>query len=505
LTVWSFALQYRLAGPHPASYHGFNLLLHAAVALLVYGCAWRLTRRGDLAFLGGLLFASHPVLSEAVAAIVGRADLLATLFGLVALWCHLQADPGPRRSAGTALALLAALLCKESAIALPALLLLADLLQYRVFGRKCYGPAHLWNGAAALLYLAWRWHVLGGLTVPQVDRLDNPLIDLGQPARLLNALLVLFRYLGLLLLPARLSADYSLAALPVAPSWWSVHLLPAVAGVAGLAALLAASWRAAPWVCFGVGWLLLGLLPVANLVAPIGTIMAERLLYLPAVGYALALAAVLTEGSRRHAVLAGAALVALGGARAVQRVNDWRDPYALYRQAASAYPGSARAWHYLGQAALDRGREEEGLAALGRALAILPDYGEVYNDLGAYHYARADYAAAAAAFQRCLDLQPDFPPAWHNLGLARYRLGDRPGARGAMARALALDPGYARAQYDLGVLLLEEGEAEQAAARFRRVLELEPDHADARTNLEAAARLLEVRPAPHAQGSGTPR
>ncbi len=494
LTTWSFALNFRLAGSNPFPYHLTNLLLHALTALAFYAFCRRCTHREDLAWWAGLLFAVHPVLAEAVAGLVGRADILAALFTLLALYLHLGAGERRWRCLLAGSALLAALASKESALAAPGLLLLLDLFQYRGFLKKCYWKTHLFYAGLVLLYLGWRRQVLGGLFIPEIDLLDNPLASLPLGMRLFNALLVLCRYLGLLILPAPLSADYSFAALPLAPEWSLPPLLLIALVLAGLGFLSFLAWRALPWMALGLGWLLVGLAPVANLFFPIGTGMAERLLYLPAAGFALALAAALLE-LRRVGPAWGLGLLACLGLLALARQGLWRDEYTLFTQAVSAQPRSARAWHVLGKAALERGEEDLGLQCLQKALEIFPGYYEIYDDLGVFYYNRGEYSKAQQHLDQSLKLRPDYPPAWLDLGLVCYRLGQRERAREAFQRALSLDPNYASACYNLGVLELEEGRVKKAIELFRRTLELNPDHEQARFNLEAVERLTGESPA----------
>jgi len=494
LPVLSFSLNYRLSGPDPTLYHLVDLLLHAAAALLLYQFCRRCTRREDLAWWSSLLFAAHPVQSEAVAGLVGRADIMAALFGLMALSQHLRARRSEnwRASAGVGLALAAALLSKESAIVLPALFLLTDLFQYRAFSEKRYRKGYLLYAGVVLVYLVWRRRVLGGLGVPEIDHLDNPLVALSLPLRLVNAAGILFRYLGLLLLPVHLSADYSFDALPLTRQLWSADLLFVVLGLAGLAGLLLVAWHRAPWVAFGLAWICISLGPVANVLLPIGTIMAERLLYLPAAGFAIAVAALLPEGRFPRPALAAFSsllLILYAGATLI-RTRDWQDDYSLFARTVQVRPGSARAWRVLGRAALARGEDRLGLSALGRALEILPDYYEVYDDLGYFYFNRKDYEKALEHFSTALQLRGDYPIAWFNLGLTLYHLDRRDEARTALERAIALNPRYVRAYYNLGIILLEEGELERAEELFEKTLSLDPDHAEARFNLEAIRNAL---------------
>ena len=121
LTVLTFAVNERLSPGRAASFHAVNLLLHAAVTLLVFAIAVRLFASARVAAIAAALFAVHPIHTEAVTNIVGRAELLAALFGLLALVCAADADAGgPRQRRALQFASLAsfslAVLSKESAL-----------------------------------------------------------------------------------------------------------------------------------------------------------------------------------------------------------------------------------------------------------------------------------------------------------------------------------------------------------------------------------------------------
>lgn len=500
LPVVSWAATYRWFGTDPRPYHLLDLLLHVAASLLWCRVVRRLSGCDRLAWWSGLLFAVHPVASEAVVGMVGRADLLAALLGFIAVDRHLthrtSGSTAPLVTASAALA--AALLSKESAVAVPGLIALIDLFQYRTFRAKSHCPtprawllSYVAYSAVTVGYLAWRHHVLGGLLISSVERLDNPLIDLAPVWRPLNALGILLRSLGLLVLPVHLSADYSYASLTLVRGLGEPRALAILVGVAGVIALLAIAWRRLPWVAFGLGWVLVAYAPVSNLAFLIGTAMAERLLYLPLAGFCVAIAATLQGATDRRTgrvILPGLVLLLAG--LTVMRVPVWRDAYTLFSRTVEVQPCSARAWHLLGQAALARGDDQRALSALNRALAILPEYFEVRVDLGNYHFARGEYAAAARQYTASLEQGPRYPPAWLNLGLSLYHLGRRPEARRALEEAVALDSAYTQAHYNLGVLDLEAGELQQARDRFERVLALEPDHEAARANLDAVNKAL---------------
>jgi len=337
-----------------------------------------------------------------------------------------------------------------------------------------------------MAYLAWRYSVLSTLGPTEIDRLDNPLVELDPDLRLLNATALLGHYLGLLVLPALLSADYSYAALPLTKQLISPLLALVVFGLVLLSIVLIYTWRRQPWFCFGLIWALLALAPVANILLPIGTIMAERLLYLPTMGFCIGLAILLEKMPRSSLVLF--AFIVLLSLRTALRVADWQDSYTLFSSTTQAYPKNARAWRVLGHSHFERGEQPQGRAALNKALAILPDYYEVFNDLGSHYLQQKQYDRALGNLEASLRIDSDYPPTWLNLGLAFYHLQRKAEAGQAFTNALRLDPHFDQACYNLGVLAIEADEVDRAASFFSRTLELNPYHSQARHNLDKIQR-----------------
>jgi protein O-mannosyl-transferase len=494
LTVLSFAALHAGGGGTPFLQHLANVLVHGANAVLLYLLFSSLANH-RLAAATALIFACHPALSEAVAGIAGRADLLAVFFGLAALLAHTRPDRGKATGLWVATLFGVALLCKESAVVLLGLLPLTDVIQYRLFSRKIHWIPHLAYAATLGVYLVWRYYILGALTLSDVDMLDNPLVSLSPHLQTANALALLWRYIGLLLLPWHLSADYSFAALPLSAHISDPALISPILATAALAFAIIRWWRSAPLPAFGLVWFFIGIAPVANVLFPIGTVMAERLLYLPAIGFALLLAWGLAQLSRsfseRVAITALILLLASYAERTHRRNLDWQNEYTLFSSAVHTQPNSARAWRGLGNAAAAKSPKEAlALSAWHRALEIYPAYYEVHNDLGAFYYAQDDIQAAHRQWETCIEQGPAYAPCWFNAGLARYRLGRQDDAIAALQRALTLDPGYIAAYYNLGVMLLEKGAYQQSIDHFGQALRLQPGHQDAQANLAAARQML---------------
>lgn len=453
LTSLLFSLQHALGAGGPTLFHLFSLLLHALVSLLV----WRLSTRlvGTFpGFMAAALFAVHPAHGEAVAAIAGQADLLSTLSLVLALLCAWNARfSNERWFIGTALCLGFGLLAKEQAIVLPSLLLTLDWYLYKN-GRIQRLPWREYALCAVviLLYLGQRYSVLNGWGIGYIDPLDNPLAALPLPLRLANAAVVAWRYLGLLILPYRLSADYSYNVIP------AVDLLPLALPclllILGAASLLLYKYLRQPGLrSLATLWMLLAFAPIANMAFPIGTVFAERLLYLPSLGFCLvfgvALEQVWNAGQRRLSLTVFALLTLGLMNRTWVRNGDWQNNETLFRTAIQTYPQSAKAHAGLGQILVDKGDWIGAINELERALSIYPNYDAAHYNMGVAYLSLQQYDNAQIAFAQAEKINPHHARAALNRGVALWELGRPTEAITAYERALLLKPGYAPALENL--------------------------------------------------------
>jgi tetratricopeptide (TPR) repeat protein len=361
LTTLSFLLNFAVFGDgaDPSGYHWLNFFLHAVNIVLVYALGLALFKRIPAALLLSALWGLHPVLTESVTNIVGRADMLAALAVLAGLLCHRKAldARGVRKAAWLAAIALAAtvgIFSKESAIVMVAILAIYDV----TFGRAATWKARIPSYAAAaipcLVYLFVRSQVLANASHMATPVYENPLLGAGFWTARITAFKAIGRYFGLLLWPARLSWDYGYNEIPLfgwrLGNWEDWKAIAALAGCAAAGVLAIRSWRTRQPLAFGIAFFFIALSPTSNLVILIGAIMAERLLYLPSVGFAVAVVWALDSLWRRvpnsrPAVryAAGAVLTVVlmaCAARTYVRNGDWRDPLLFWLSSAAAAPGS---------------------------------------------------------------------------------------------------------------------------------------------------------------------
>jgi Flp pilus assembly protein TadD len=401
------------------------------------------------AVVAATLFAVHPCHTEAVSSIVGRAELLAALFVLLSVLsfaAHLRTAGMVRMAwgGGSVAALACGMLAKESAFAAIALIpVLHRYLDPQATLRQL-ARATVPYAALGAVYLALRLLIVGSLGLPAPpDTLDNPLAHVAPHVRLATAVVVLWEYVALLLVPARLAADYSFNEVPLVLTLTEPRLLFALAAFAMIGALLMSNARRAPGLVFGL-WL--GVIPLAltaNVLFPIGTIKAERLLYLPSVGICLAAAALLTpmvHRPRRGWQLLVLLIIATFASRTWARNADWRDNLTLFQATVAASPHSAKAHHNLGLALQHAGRFDEALVHFQRALDIFPSYAEAAYGIGRVQNQRGNDVGALYWFRAALERNWQLAKAHLQIGMIYARRGAHTAAEAAFRSGLEVDP-----------------------------------------------------------------
>ncbi len=305
ITTLSFLFNYSVLGnaTDGAGYHWVNLLLHVLNVLLLYALSLRLLKSFWPSIFVAALWAVHPVLTESVTNIAGRGDLLAGIALLGGFLLYLKSTEAtgiPRIAWLSGLAGLTAfgVFSKENAVAIVAVIVLYEL----VFWSDRKQLKGLLYGCAALLpplLLMWyqRSVVLAGSSPPTILFVDNPLTGAGFFTARLTALKVLAKYVWLLVWPGALAWDHSYNQIPLLhgslQDWLAILTVIAVGAIA---AILVKRNRL---VVFLIGFAFVTMLPTANLVILIGTIMAERFLYLPAIGFAACVVLGVYEIGRR--------------------------------------------------------------------------------------------------------------------------------------------------------------------------------------------------------------
>lgn len=359
LVVATYAIDRLIAAP--AWFHAANLLWHAGVAVAVAALARRLAGN-TAALIAGLIFAMHPVHVEAVANVIGRAELMAALGACLAVYAAVA-----KHTVGwSALALAAGLLSKENAAVAPGLIAWAWLVGInRPPARRMAVHAASWVLVLGL-YLAIRWTVLQPYA--RLEDLAPVFVGEGPLAVRLTAIAALADVGRLLVFPLTLRADYSPAERSIVTTPLDGRLWLGLLCVVAWAGLLLIAWRRRRRIeAFGLGWIAVAYAPVANLLFPVGVLVAERTLYLPSAGLALAAGAWMSGWDARRLRLVAAVLLVAGGARSAVRVPVWRDDFTVTLSMLEDSPRSYRGPARMGAIYQSRRQPERALDAFNVA------------------------------------------------------------------------------------------------------------------------------------------
>ncbi|HON50605.1 MAG TPA: tetratricopeptide repeat protein [Candidatus Sumerlaeota bacterium] len=427
LAVFSFALNYTAGKLNPLGYHLVNILLHALFSILFY---WFLKKIGSdekMALISALLFAAHPIHTEPVNNIVGRAEILAAIFvfaGLIQFWnAHKTNLPAKRLVCllASAMFFLLGMLSKESAIALlPAVLFLA--LMNRMPPTNTV-RAFLFYGITLVLYLIMRRHALGGFVTSgmKVSPIDNVLVLAEQRGGWIPYYATVIKafgiYVRLLLFPLTLSADYSYNQVPLATGFFEAGAVISIILLAAHVWLIYYFWKNKQWIpLWGVLFFLFALAPVSNAFKMIGTLIGERLLYLPSAGFCIVVGWAFSRADlyfrrRGIALILCALLVLAYGVRCLLRNPEWKDDNALYAATLRTSPNVARIHNNIGTVLKEEKNYSKALIHFERAAEIAPFYGAPIANKGEVLRLMGRPEESIPLQEKVIAMQPDYSPA----------------------------------------------------------------------------------------------
>ena len=492
---------WHLWGDSATGYHLVNLGAHLLGALLFWRLLSKLGMR--LGWLGGLLFAVHPLTVESVAWISELKNTLSLPPLLLALCAYVDFDKdtgkGRRHYIRSLAWFLAAMLCKSSAVMFPAVLLLYAWWRRGRIHRSDLKASIPFFAISAGLGLATVWF--------QVYR-SHGMLDIpaaGILSRLAGAGLAIVFYLSKFILPAGLIPIYP--RLPADPRWF-LDFLPGCLCIAclGWIWIKRSAWRRT--ILFGFGCFLINLAPVLGFV-PMSYLrissVADHFAYLPILGLlGLATAGFHELGKRASlsrnllgafldpaARWACAGLVVVILAMASHRyAGIFRDGEALWTYTLRQNPQSWTAADNLGNAlATISGRQPEAIARYEEALRIKPGSFEAHNNLAnALATIPGRLPEALAHYEEALRIKPGYAEAHNNLGFALAAIPGRlPEALAHYEEALRINPDLAEAHENLGFALAAiPGRLPEAVAHYEEALRIKPDSFEVHNNLAIA-------------------
>ena len=490
-----YMLNYHLFGLKPWGFHLINILFHCGASVLVFLIIRRFLNGHRVtmssvhlspAFIAAMLFASHPIHTEAVTWIAGLPDVAFTFFYLLSFYLHILFRDGIKR--GHLLSILSfslATLFKEPSITLPIMIVAYDYLFKKsdetiVAGIKRYIPYVIVSG----IYLLVRYYALRGVTP-----IESYYMDLSTYQLIINVLPLFIGYLTSLLWPFDMNLWHTFH--PISSLFETKGMVSVVVTVIFIV-VAAAAYRKSKTIFFGLLLIVVPLLPVFYIKGIGGKPFAERYLYLPSVGYALLPAAFLAwvkEKLPRSVISITIVFMVTGGVYTVTTINRnnvWKNDFSLWTDTVKKSPDSEIAHYNLGVIYASQDQLDKAIAEYQTALQLKPDYAKAHNNLGFAYASKGIVDMSIAEYRTALRLNPDFAEAHNNLGIAYSSQGQWDKAIVEFQTALLLKPDYAEAPFNLGIAYVSQNQLDRAIVEFQTALRLKPDFAEAHNILGIA-------------------
>ncbi|XP_058831025.1 protein O-mannosyl-transferase Tmtc3-like [Topomyia yanbarensis] len=567
LCVLTFRWNYLLHGLEPAGYHLVNVLLHTVVSLMYFRmCATLLSEVAS--FAAAMLFAVHPIHTEAVTGVVGRAETLSSVFFLAAFIFYTKAtrrkkSTGWRYLSVAIMFVTTAMLCKEQGITITGVCAIYEIFVAQkirlgdiyhlarsvMSGKSLTLPSGWWPHEAtrrlavlcvatvALLFA--RLQIMGS-QLPVFTRFDNPASVASTPTRQLSYNYLASVNLWLLLFPCDLCCDWTMGTVPLVESFADPRNLITLAAYGLLAVLVWVAFaqtdrQKSAVIVMGLAFMVLPFLPASNLFFPVGFVIAERVLYMPSMGFCMLVAygfQLLTERwSRKLSWCCLCFLLLSHSIKTYNRNADWESEYTIFMSGLKVNQRNAKLFNNVGHALESEGKFEEALQFFHKAVSVQEDdvgahinVGRTYNHLKMFKEAEQAYLKAKSLlpkakpgesyqariapnhlnvflnlanlisknatrleeadllYRQAISMRSDYTQAYINRGDILIKLNRTKEAQEVYERALLYDSTNPDIYYNLGVVFLEQGKASQALAYLDKALEFDPEHEQALLN-----------------------
>jgi tetratricopeptide (TPR) repeat protein len=517
LTTISHLIDCSLWGPDAGGHHVTGLVIHLAAVMALYLLLRRLSLSFGVRLLVTGLFALHPLNVESVAWVSERKNVLSQLFLFLTLWAYAAyARTRSRRDYALALALfVAGLLSKSMLVSVPLLLVLLDFWPLR--RSSLADPKAALRDAVRLLpeklpFVALSLASCVVTILTQRATAVGALQSFPIAARLMNAAVSYVAYVADMVLPTHLSPFYPYLGMDTG-AWRSIGAAVLLVGATAVA------WQQRvrrPYVLVGWLWYVVTLVPVIGLVQVGAQARADRYAYLPLIGLFLVVALLAEELVQRTKVkratwyAAGGAVLLCLSVMSRAQAMAWYDNQSLFQHALQALPDAYVDHNKRGLWLVKERRFDEAAEQFEAAVAIKPDFGEAWSNLGQVRIEQRNPEEAVRCYEEALRYTPGNPKDLNNLGIALAGLRRFEEAEKRFAEALKLDPAYPSALFNYAGMMQEQGRTSEAVAEFRRggallaskgklsealgsyeaALRLAPDDAQARSGAEEVRQKL---------------
>ncbi|KAI6655185.1 Transmembrane and TPR repeat-containing protein 3-like [Oopsacas minuta] len=526
LTIFTFRINYYFDGLQPISYHIVNVLLHGIVTYLFTSFVSEISDNCCIALISGLLFAIHPIHTEAIAGLVGRAESLSGIFFLLVLFIYSRASNHTGliyciEMVLLYLATLCSILSKEVGITVIAICCVYDALYtekivvlnfllptspivwFKKYSSILKRITHLLIFTLTILFLRIK---INGPGLPSFTPLDNPANYSPFPTRQLSFLYLCFINTGLLFCPSFLCADWTMQTVPLIESPLDPRNILTLLTFSGY--FMLGIWAISDntydkrLVLMALSIIIFPYIPASNLFFPVGFVIAERILYLPSMGMCLLVALGVNKLMKIRKVkylcyLFLCITCLFYCTKTMVRNLDWSNDYSLFKSGIKINKHNAKLYNNLGHVFENREQYQEAEELFLKASGIQPDDTGSWINLGRVLKAQKRYNESELALKTALQQMPNITEKGQSFRIApnflnvyfNYAnlLSQNPTrykeAENYYKTTLRVRPDMPEAHMNYGNLLIKIGDFDSALSHFQMAIDKKPDYADAYYNM----------------------
>ncbi|XP_055644955.1 protein O-mannosyl-transferase TMTC4 [Toxorhynchites rutilus septentrionalis] len=509
LTILSFRQEVRMLGLDATQMKTTNWLLHTAIGLLlpmfyeVISWSRRMAHPFGVEYWSALLFVLHPIHTEAVSGIVGRAELLAALGFILVVLVYSKLFVAHDKNTFyckhlfiffvtftlTALSVL----CKETAITVLVFCAALDVLTHVNFQQpvSSFFKNRILMTRTVILSLMTGVLVYSRLWIqnferPHFQENDNLVAASRGLSRVLSQSYLYCLNLWLLLCPDWLSFDWALESIRLVESFRDYRVIFTFLCFALLLAIITHG-KPRRHVLKGMALMIIPFLPASGIIR-VGFVIAERVLYIPSIGFCYLVSIGCARLFRRQELrtasgLGFLTLCLLFSARTLQRSAYWTNEHLLFRSALRVVPNNAKVHYNIARLATDEGDRRTAFAFYRQALELYPEYEAAHMNLGNLYRDEHNYPMALDHLKRAVEINEDFHTAWMNLGIVHAAMRNHKQALVCYKRALAKRKRYPNCVFNLGNLYNDMGNQSMALVTWNETVRQDPQHIKAWSNM----------------------
>lgn len=496
VTNLSFALNYHISKLDPFWFHLTNLMIHISSAITLYILGRFLLKASQvgqndklqhLPFISALLFAVHPIQTEAVSYISQRYASLATLLYLLTLVLYLKfrlsfknSQIGFISQLIKALTFLAfcfswflATLSKEISLTIPLSLFALELLFLRKKTRINT------SDITSFLLLISISSIFIFFNRFQISWSGSSISPINYFFTQMN---VIPTYLRLLVLPINQNLDYDF---PISHSI-NIQILLSFCFLLILLFSAIKLYKVDRFLSFGIFFFLFTLVPESSFF-PLRDVIFEHRLYLPLAGFSIAVAALFIRLTKLvkpiYTILPFLILIVMSSWLTYRRNFVWQNNLTLWSDVVSKSPNKARAHEGLGFSYFEQNKFDLAISQFKNAAQLDPNYDRAYSNLGTIYEIQGRDLEAEGSYIKAFSVNSQNNIARRNLAALYVKHGRLDEAQGEYKKALQVNPFDAKAENGLGIIFYKQGRYEEAKNHFQKAISLDPDYPDAYFNL----------------------